>query len=154
MTAVLLGHNAPESSHLHRVARLAQAATLLAMVLIVFHLFTTLYTTLVVWDIPIEAKFHLLHSLIGDSFGRSASEAAELGFTRMQLCAAVVYVPYVLLELAIFPLWRFFGNCAANNAFTSKAQQHLIASAIFFIVFSLVKPFQTTVMWIDRKSVV
>jgi hypothetical protein len=67
---------------------------------------------------------------------------------RIQLGAAVVVVPYVLLELAIFPLWKFFGNCAANNAFTSKAQQHLIASAIFFIVFSLIKPFQTTLMWL------
>lgn len=148
MSAVLVGHNAPESSHLHRIARLAQAATLLAMVLVAFHLFTALYTTLVVWDLPIERKFQLLHSLIGDSFGRTASEAVELGVFRIQLGAAVVLVPYVLLVLAIYPLWKFFGNCAKNNAFTRKAQKHLIASAIFFIAFSLIKPFQTTVMWL------
>jgi hypothetical protein len=148
MTSVIVGHNVSASSHLHRVARLAQAATLLAMVLIVFHLFTAVFMTLVTWNLTIEAQFHLLHSLIGDSFGRTASEAAELGVHRIQLGAAVVVVPYALLELAIFPLWKFFGTCAANNAFTSEAQQHLIASAVFFIIFSLIKPFQTTVMWL------
>ena len=148
MKSALIGHNAPASSHLHRVARLAQAATLLAMVLIVFHLFTAVFTTLIAANLPIELQFHFLHSLIGDSFGLTASEAAELGVHRLQLGAAVVVVPYVLLELAIFPLWKFFGNCAANNAFTCEAQQHLIASAVFFIIFSLIKPFQTTAVWL------
>lgn len=118
------------------------------MVLIVFHLYTAVFTTLVTSNLPIETQFRFLHVFIGDSFGRTAAEAAELGVHRIQLGAAVVVVPYVLLELAIFPLWKFFGNCAANNAFASKAQQHLIASAIFFIVFSLIKPFQTTLMWL------
>ena len=148
MTPVNFAHNVPASGHLHRVARLAQGATLLAMVLIVFHLFTALFMTLVVWDLPLVSQFQLLHALIGDSFGRTASETAELGVHRIQLGAALVVVPYVLLELAIFPLWKFFGDCAANNAFTGKAQQDLRTSATFFIIFSLIKPFQTTLLWL------
>jgi hypothetical protein len=139
--------NVLASGHLHRVARLAQAATLLAMVLIVFHLYTV-FMMLVLWDLPIERQFVLLHSLIGDSFGRIASEAAVIGVHRLQISAAIVVVPYVLLELAIYPLWQFFGNCAANSAFTDKAQRLLRTSAAFFIIFSLIKPFQTTVMWL------
>lgn len=125
---------------------MAQIATLLAMALIVFHLVTTILIPFSWWDLSNFHRYATLHYLIGDHLGKTMEQALAMDAWRLHIGTAIVVFPYLLLIVAIFPLWRFFASCASQDAFSTAAQQWLRTSALCFIAYSLIKPFQTTVM--------
>lgn len=152
MNQALPQHASADRGSLKKVARVAQTATLLAMALIVFHLVTTILIPFSWWDLSNFHRYAVLHSLIGDGVDKTMEEALALDAWRLQIGIAIVVFPYLLLMAALFPLWRFFARCASQDAFNATAQKWLRTSALCFIAYSLIKPFQTTVMWMTETA--